>query len=218
MHLHQGRHVHPWRDPKPWYIFTKKHDTSAGTSWTTHLKIVINLPEKGFCRIKLEISQKKTLPNRFWSRIRQLLRLSFPGEVFVVIVACIKKDGSEAVQTHTPNIQNIETKHTWNPESQAQPILFSCQKFQVPYSNKILWVYGLIGARIHRELILPHPKESGIFALPNLLHILVASQQPGHSWLCSSAVSSFLLLEDCLLSALKPPLHEIPWDLPRTWR
>lgn len=161
---------------------------------------------------------KKTLPNRFWSRIRQLLRLSFPGEVFVVIVACIKKDGSEAVQTHTPNIQNIETKHTWNPESQAQPILFSCQKFQVPYSNKILWVYGLIGARIHRELILPHPKESGIFALPNLLHILVASQQPGHSWLCSSAVSSFLLLEDCLLSALKPPLHEIPWDLPRTWR
>lgn len=84
--------------------------------------------------------------------------------------------------------------------------------------NKILCVYGLIGARIHRELILPHPKESGIFALPNLLHILVASQQPGHSWLCSSAVSSFLLLEDCLISALKPPLHEIPWDLPRTWR
>lgn len=160
----------------------------------------------------------KTLPNRFWSRIRQLLRLSFPGEVFVVIVACIKKGGSEAVQTHTPNIQNIETKHTWNPESQARPILFSCQKSQVPYSNKILWVYGLLGARIHRELILPHPKESGIFALPNLLHILVASQQPGHSWLCSSAVSSFFLLEDCLISALKPPLHEIPWDLPRTWR
>ena len=118
-------------------------------------------------------------PNRFWSRIRQRLRLSFPGEVFVVIVACIKKDGSEAVQSHTPGIRNMETWHTWNPKSQARQILFSCQKFQVPGTilQQILWVYGLIGARIHRELILPHPKESVFLPCPTCC---ISSWQAGN--------------------------------------
>ncbi len=34
MHPHQGRHVHPWRDPKPWYMLKRaERFTILGSTW-----------------------------------------------------------------------------------------------------------------------------------------------------------------------------------------
>ena len=135
--------------------------------------------------------------------MRQLHRLSFPGEVFVVIVACIKKDGSEAVQSHTPGIRNVETWQVGDQESQAWQLFARNSRYHTPTNPLGVWSHRSKGNL--ENSFCPIQKS------PSFRHAQPVAYPRGKpaTWPRLALFCCFIyhLCEDCLISASRPPLQ-----------